>query len=123
MYSNNILNIFANPKNAGRISKPDGVGESYNEDMTAHVEFFIRVENGIITGCNFRAQANPYIVAICSTITTMAVNKMCAMLFVDSTSVLRQLGETDQKTDIQFCIDALKNSVIDYKKKLEKSNK
>ena len=34
MYSNSVLNLFNNPKNAGRISKPDGIADLFNEDKT-----------------------------------------------------------------------------------------
>ena len=122
MYSKVVLNLFSNPKNAGRISKPDGIADLYNEDSTAHVEFSLRVETGIITDCHFRAQANPYIVAICSTITEMVKGKMTSMFFLDANSVINNLGEK-QDIDIQFCIDCIKMAVQDYKEKLEKSNK
>jgi len=122
MYSKIILNLFNNPKNAGRISKPDGIADTYNIDSTAHVEFSLRIENGIITDCKFRAQANPYIIAICSTMTTMAKGKMMSMLFIDSYSVKQEL-EDESAIDIEFCIDCLKMAIQDYKDKLEKENK
>jgi len=121
MYSKIILNLFNNPKNAGRISKPDGIADTYNIDSTAHVEFSLRIENGIITDCKFRAQANPYIIAICSTMTTMAKGKMMSMLFIDSYSVKQEL-EDESAIDIEFCIDCLKMAIQDYKDKLEKEN-
>lgn len=122
MYSKIVLNVFNNPKNAGRISKPDGIADTYNEDNTAHVEFSLRIESGIIMDCKFRAQANPYIVAICSTITEMVKGKMVAMLFLDPYSIKTQLGD-EMDYDIGFCIDCIKLAVDDYKDKLEKSNK
>lgn len=122
MLSNRILNIFNNPKNAGRIMKPDGIASIYNEDNTANVEFSLRVDSGIILECQFRAQANPYIVAICSTITEMVKGKMASMLFLDPVSVKKQLGD-EQDIDIDFCVDCVKLAVQDYKDKLEKLNK
>lgn len=122
MYSNVVLNLFNNPKNAGRISKPDGIADCFNFDTTAHVEFSLRIENGIISDCKFRAQANPYIVAICSTITTTVKNKMVSMIFLDPYSIKQELGE-DSKIDISFCIDCLKMAIDDYKEKLQKQNK
>ena len=122
MYSKIVLNVFNNPKNAGRISKPDGIADVFNADQTAHVEFSLRIETGIITDCKFRAQANPYIVAICSTITEMVKGKMVAMLFLDPYSIKTQLGD-ESDYDICFCIDCVKLAVDDYKEKLEKSNK
>lgn len=122
MYSNVVLNIFNNPKNAGRMKKPEGVADCYNEDQTAHVEFFLRIESGVITDCRFRAQANPYIVAICSTMTNMVKGKMCSMLFLDPYSIKKELGD-DSDIDIMFCIDCMKMAVEDYKEKLAKDNK
>ena len=122
MYSNVVLNEFNNPKNTGRISKPDGIADLYNQDNTAHVEFSLRIESGVITDCKFRAQANPYYIAICSTITTMVKGKMVSMLFLDPYSIKKELGD-ESGYDIEFCIDCLKYAVDDYKEKLEKENK
>lgn len=120
MYSNIVLNIFNNPKNGGRISKPDGIASCYNQDNTAHVEFSLRINSGVITECKFRAQANPYIIAVCSTMTNMIKGKMVSMLFLDPYSIKKELGdETD--IDIMFCIDCVKLAVEDYKEKLEKT--
>ena len=122
MYSNVVLRTFSNPKNAGRISKPDGIADLYNVDETAHVEFSLRIESGIITDCKFRAQANPYIIAICSTITEMVKGKMVAMLFLDPYSIKKELGD-ESPINIDFCIECIKDAVDNYKEKLEKSNK
>lgn len=122
MYSNVVLRLFNNPKNAGRISKPDGIYDMYNENETAHVEFSLRVDSGIIVECKFRAQANPYIIAICSTITEMCKGKMISMFFLDPYSIKKELGD-EQDVDINFCIDCVRLAIQDYKEKLEKSNK
>ena len=122
MFSNAVLNVFNNPQNAGRISKPDGIADCFNENQTAHVEFSLRIEAGIITDCKFRAQANPYIVAICSTMTNMVKGKMCSLIFLDPYSIKTTLGD-ESDIDIMFCIDCLKLAIQDYKEKLEKSNK
>ena len=122
MISNAVLNLLNNPKNAGRISKPDGIADLYNQNNTAHVEFSLRIESGVITDCKFRAQANPYYIAICSTMTTMVKGKMVSMLFLDPYSIKKELGD-ESGYDIEFCIDCLKLAVDDYKEKLEKENK
>ena len=122
MYSKVVLNVFNNPKNTGRISKPDGIADIYNLDNTAHVEFSLRIESGVITNCQFRAQANPYIIAICSTITQMVKGKMVSMVFLDPYSIKQELGD-ESEYDIMFCIDCLKMAIDDYKEKLVKENK
>jgi len=122
MYNNIVLNLFNNPKNVGRISKPDGIAEMYNENQTAHVEFSLRVDSSIIVDCKFRAQANPYIIAVCSTITNMVKGKMISMFFLDPYSIKKELGVEDN-IDINFCIECVRMAILDYKEKLEKSNK
>lgn len=122
MFSKAVLNLFNNPKNPGRISKPDGIADCYNADNTAHVEFSLRIDGGVITNCQFRAQANPYIIAICSTITNMVKGKMVSMLFLDPYSIKKELGD-ESPVDIMFCIDCVKMAVMDYKEKLEKQGK
>lgn len=122
MFSNVVLNVFKKPANTGRISKPDGIADMYNADQTSHVEFSLRIESGIITDCRFRAQANPYIIAICSTITTMVKGKMLATIFLDPYTVKETLGDHTE-TDIMFCIDCVRLAIQDYKDKLEKTNK
>ncbi len=122
MYNNIVLNLFNNPKNAGRISKPDGIADVFNEDGTAHVEFSLRIENGIITESKFRAQANPYIIAICSTITQMLKGKMASMVFLDSYSIKNELGD-ENPMEIDFCIECVKLAILDYKEKTEKGKR
>lgn len=122
MYSDKVLNVFGNPKNAGRISKPDGIADMYNAEKTAHVEFSLRINEGIITDCRFRSQANPYITAICDTMAEMVKSKLVLMLFLDPYTIKTTLGD-DQPVDILFCIDCLKAAVDDYKEKLAKKAK
>lgn len=122
MYNNAVLNLFNNPKNAGRISKPDGIAEMYNDDNTAHVEFSLRVDTGIIVECKFRAQANPYIIAICSTITNIVKGKMVSMFFLDPYSIKKELS-LDDDVNIDFCIECVRLAIQDYKEKLEKNYK
>lgn len=118
MYNYKILSLFSNPKNAGRISKPDGIADTYNDDGTAHVEFSLRVQSGIIMDCKFRAQANPYIVAVCSAMTEMVKGRMVNMLFLNSTSIKEEL-EDNSSVDIEFCIACINAAILDYKDKLE----
>lgn len=122
MYNSKVINIFNNPQNAGRISKPDGIASCFNLDNTAHVEFSLRIDSGIIKDCKFRAQANPYIIAVCSTITNMVRDKMCSLIFLEPYTIKAEL-EDENNIDIEFCIDCFKLAVQDYKEKLEKETK
>ena len=122
MYNKIILNIFNNPKNAGRLVKPEGIADCYNEDGTIHVEFSLRIENGIIIDSKFRAQANPYYVAVCSVIASMLKGKMVSFVFLDQYSIRKELQD-DTDNDIEFCIECVRMAIQDYKEKLEKLEK
>lgn len=122
MYNKIILNIFNDPKNAGRLMKPEGIADCYNEDGTINVEFSLRIENGIIIDAKFRAQANPYYVAVCSVIASMLKGKMVSFAFIDPYAVKKELQD-ESDNDIDFCIECVRLAIEDYKEKLEKENK
>lgn len=121
MLNRMMLDLFNNPKNAGRISKPDGIAELYNEDNSQHVEFSLRIESGIIMECKFRAQATPYITAICAKITEMVRGKMVSMFFLDPYSIKSALQD-DSDINIDFCIECMRLAISDYKEKMAKSD-
>ena len=79
----------------------------YNEDGSANVEFSLRIEDSVITDCKFRAQANPYIIAICATITELLKGKIVTEVFLDPYTIKTTLGD-DQDIDIDFCIDCVR---------------
>ena len=113
MYNKIILNKFIEHKNSGRISKPDGIADIYNADETAHVEFSLRVENEKITNCQFRAQANPYIIAVCSTISDLVADSDINDVNITANQVKEELQD-DFNTDIEFCFDCLRLAIDDY---------
>ncbi len=122
MYNLKVLNLFNNPENAGRISKADGIADVFNADQTAHVEFSIKVEDGKIAACKFRAQANPYIIAVCSKITNAALNKPIDAAYIDKAEIVASLGEK-LDIDIDFCIQCLNLAIENYVEKQAKSKK
>lgn len=113
MYSKIILNKFIEHKNSGRISKPDGIADIYNADETAHVEFSLRIEDDKIKYCQFRAQANPYIVAACSTMTELVAGSDINEITITADQVRAEL-EDNSNIDIEFCFECLRLAVQDY---------
>ena len=122
MFSKVVLNLFTNPINAGRIMKPDGIASLSNMEGTANVEFSLRIIDDVIKDCNFRAQANPYIIAICSTITQMVIGKNIDDVMLEPTSVKKQLGDV-QDVEIGFCIECMDLAIEDYVETREKEGK
>ncbi len=122
MYNKIILNKFIEHKNSGRISKPDGIADIYNADETAHVEFSLRVENDKITNCQFRAQANPYVIAVCSTISDMVADKDINTVHITPEQVKDELQD-NSNTEIDFCFDCLCLAIDDYFESNKKEKK
>ncbi|MBR1988184.1 MAG: iron-sulfur cluster assembly scaffold protein [Clostridia bacterium] len=113
MYNKIILNKFIEHKNSGRISKPDGIADIYNADETAHVEFSLRIENENIANCQFRAQANPYIIAVCSTIADLVAGSDINEVMVTPQQIKDELQDNSD-IDIDFCFDCLRLAIDDY---------
>ncbi len=120
MYSKMILNAFLNPKNTGRIMKPDGIASNFDSDNTQNVEFSIRVVDDVILDCQFRAQANPYVVAVCSMMTNMIKGQKVDELKLDVNEIYDKLGSD---CDISFCLDCVNLMIEDYIDKQKKENK
>lgn len=69
MYSEKILQIFANPKNVGIIKNGSALGEATNE-FGEIVKIFINVEDNIITEAKFKAYGGVVVIATGSVLTT-----------------------------------------------------
>ncbi len=54
MYSDKVMDHFANPRNVGEIENPDGVGEVGNARCGDIMKIFLRVENDIIVDVKFK---------------------------------------------------------------------
>lgn len=54
LYSEKVLENFANPKNVGEIEDADGVGEVGNANCGDIMRMYIKVDKGIITDVKFK---------------------------------------------------------------------
>ncbi len=54
LYSEKVMDHFANPRNVGEIADADGVGEVGNAKCGDIMKMFIKVENDIITDVKFK---------------------------------------------------------------------
>lgn len=54
IYSEKVLDHFANPRNVGEIENPDGVGEVGNAKCGDIMKMYLKIDNGIITDVKFK---------------------------------------------------------------------
>jgi NifU-like protein involved in Fe-S cluster formation len=75
MYNKKIIENFVNPKNAGKITKPEGRAD-YSDDICHNtVKVFLRIKKGIITDAKFKASGGPVTIASSSVLMQMIINK------------------------------------------------
>ena len=54
IYSEKVMDHFANPRNVGEIEDADGVGEVGNAKCGDIMKMYIKVADGVITDCKFK---------------------------------------------------------------------
>ncbi|HZJ57626.1 MAG TPA: Fe-S cluster assembly scaffold protein NifU [Clostridia bacterium] len=54
MYSDKVMEHFANPRNVGELNNPDGVGEVGNARCGDIMRIYLKVENDVIVDVKFK---------------------------------------------------------------------
>jgi nitrogen fixation NifU-like protein len=71
-YSPTLIDHFRNPRNAGMMREPDGVGEGEYEQCMDLARFYLRVRNGRVEEVRFQAYGCGPTLAACSAGTEVA---------------------------------------------------
>lgn len=123
MYSEKIMNIFANPKNVGVLQSASGIGIFESENATDVIKLYIKVENNYIVDSTFKVFSGILGVAVLSILTEMIKNKSIETASqIEEKDIVTELGNLDENDNlfVSHSIDALKLAITDYQKKLEK---
>src|SRR5690606_20901164 len=75
MYSEKVMDHFANPRNVGEIPDPDGVGEVGNPVCGDIMKFTIKVKDGRLEDVKFRTFGCGAAIAVSSMVSEMAKGK------------------------------------------------
>ncbi|NLD51832.1 MAG: Fe-S cluster assembly scaffold protein NifU [Clostridiales bacterium] len=75
MYSEKVLDHFANPRNVGEILKADGVGTVGNAKCGDIMQMYLKVDNGVITDVKFKTFGCGAAIATSSMATEMVKGK------------------------------------------------
>ena len=75
MYSKKVMEHFLNPKNMGKIEKPDGVGVAGNPVCGDVLTLYIKVRDGRIVDIKFQTLGCAAAIATSSMITELAKGK------------------------------------------------
>ena len=92
-YSPTLIDHFRNPRNAGIMRNPDGVGEGEYKDCMDLVRFHLRVEDGKVTEARFQAYGCGPTIAAASAATEVATGyALEALLDVEAARIEAAIG-------------------------------
>jgi nitrogen fixation NifU-like protein len=94
-YSDTLIDHFRNPRNAGMMREPDGVGEGEFVQCMDLARFYLRVRDGRVEEARFQAYGCGPTLAACSAGTEVAVG-----------TVLEALAEIEEGR-IEAAVDGL----------------
>lgn len=80
MYSPQIAEHIANPRNVGEIDNPSGVGDVTNEVCLDRIRLTIRLEGGRITDAKIKASGCPPTLAAASVLTELIIGKSISQI-------------------------------------------
>lgn len=127
MYSDKILEIFKNPRNAGGLQGANGVGKAETSNSSDIIKLYIKVnEEGIVTESKFKTFGCVASMVCSSVMTEIVVNKTIEdLLELTENDILEVLGEIpEEKTyAVSLALEALNNTLQDYYKRKEKEEK
>ena len=120
LYSDKVMDHFANPRNVGEIEDADGIGEVGNAKCGDIMKMYIKVDNGVITDVKFKTFGCGAAVATSSIATEMIMGKSIDdALKVTNKAVVEALeGLPPQKLHCSVLAEqALKAALSDYYKR------
>lgn len=121
MYNNKVIEHFLNPRNAGYIPDPDGVGTVGDPSCGDYLRIYIKVKDNRISDIKFEIFGCPAAIATSSVLTELAKGKtLNEALKITDVDVIRALGGLpDPKIHCSnLGAGALHHAIEDYIKRL-----
>ena len=83
IYSEKVMDHFANPRNVGEIPDADGIGEVGNPKCGDIMKMYIKVENNVITDVKFKTFGCGAAIATSSMATELIKGKTLKEIIVE----------------------------------------
>jgi len=121
VYSEKVMDHFANPRNVGEIPDADGIGKVGNPQCGDVMWLYIKVKDGILTDIKFKTFGCGAAIATSSMITELARGKTIEeakkISRQDVADSLEGLPPTKMHCS-NLAADALREAIKDYESKL-----
>lgn len=118
MYSVQIADHIANPRNVGELENPSGIGDVTNEVCLDRIRLTVRVEGERIIDAKVKATGCPPTIAAASVLTELIIGRSFEELqSLTRKDVVNALGHLPPaKTHCAvLAIDALRTAIEDFK--------
>ncbi len=119
-YNETVLDHFANPRNVGEVSSPDGIGRVGNAKCGDIMQITIKVEDNRITHAKFKTFGCAAAIATSSALTEMVIGKTLEeALKISNQDIVNHLGGLpDIKVHCSVLgAEALKKAIENYRSK------
>lgn len=120
LYSDKVMDHFANPRNVGEIENADGIGEVGNAKCGDIMKMYIKVDGGVISDVKFKTFGCGAAVATSSIATEMIKGKTIdeALKLTNKAVVEALEGLPPQKLHCSVLAEqAMKAAISDYYKR------
>src|SRR3990170_1700244 len=120
MYSDIVMEHFANPRNAGVIEDADGVGEVGNPVCGDMMTFYIKVKDNVIEDIKFQTFGCGAAIAVSSMVSEMAQGKTLEEASKITNKMVAEALEGLPKQKMHCSnlgADALQKAIQDYQNK------
>ena len=123
MYTEKVMDHFANPRNVGELENPDGVGEVGNAKCGDIMRIYLDIEGDIIKDVKFKTFGCGAAVATSSMVTEMVKGKTIdEAMVISNAAVAEALGglPATKMHCSNLAADALHKAIEDYRDKQAK---
>jgi NifU-like protein involved in Fe-S cluster formation len=120
MYTRQVADHIANPRNVGEIEEPSGVGDVTNEVCLDRIKLTIRVEGETLVEARVKARGCPPTIAAASALTELITGRtMSEISRLTREDIVRSLGRlpSAKKHCAVLAIDALRAAAEDHEKR------
>jgi nitrogen fixation NifU-like protein len=120
MYSEKVMDHFANPRNVGVMKDADGIGQVGNPVCGDMMTFYIKVKDDRLTDVKFQTFGCGAAIAVSSMVSEMAIGKtLDEAMTITNADVAEELGGLPKNK--MHCsnlgADALHKAIEDYREK------
>lgn len=124
MYTPQVADHIARPRNVGELESPSGVGDVTNEVCLDRIRLSIRVDRDRLTDAKVRVQGCPPTIAAASALTELIINRPLAEVqSLTRKDIVESLGRLPaaKMHCASLAIDALRAAIDSIERSLDSS--